>query len=315
MAVAEHFGAELDAAEAAVDVLALCDPGAMADAELSEALVTLARLRSRLAGVEARLTGAWDARGVWAGDDARSGAAWLSVRCGVPARSARAQVSLSRQLRAMPATEEALCSGEVGAAQARRLGRACRRPPRSSPATRASSSTTPASSATPISNGRSPTGNSSLTPIGPSGTPPLCTTPVPCISPRPSRAPGRSTAWAIPSGARSWPRCSPASTTSSSRPTGPRPRPALATPSPPPTWPAPPPSAASTPWWRWPDAPPRRPPTARPRGPSSPCSSTTRPSPGGCASWPTAPWSRPAISFPGSVRRTSSGWSSTGPRG
>lgn len=129
MQVAECLGAELDELEAVVDRVAASDPGEMPDAELSEALVALSRVRSRLEGIEARVTGVWDARQVWAGDGARSGAAWLAQRCRTPRSGARAQVALARALRAMPRTAEALVAGQIGSSQARRLGRACRRTP------------------------------------------------------------------------------------------------------------------------------------------------------------------------------------------
>jgi hypothetical protein len=112
-----------------VDALLAVDPADASDAELSEALVSLHRERQRLEAAQARLTAAWDARMVWADDDARSGAAWIAYRCKTPPQDAGGQVRLARRLRDLPAVEEALAAGEIGVAHARRLAQAAKRAP------------------------------------------------------------------------------------------------------------------------------------------------------------------------------------------
>jgi hypothetical protein len=114
---------------AGVDALLDVEPADASDAELSEALVALHRERQRLEAAQARLTAVWDARMVWADDDARSGAAWIAYRCKTPAQEAGGQVRLARRLRDLPAVEEALASGEIGVAHARRLAQAAKRAP------------------------------------------------------------------------------------------------------------------------------------------------------------------------------------------
>ena len=123
------LGTEVRGLAEGLDELAALDASAMADAELSETLVALSRLRSRLEGIEARLTAVWDARQVWADDHAKSGAAWLSQRCRIPIQAARARVRLARRLRRIPRTEEALVQGDIGTAHAERLGTAASRAP------------------------------------------------------------------------------------------------------------------------------------------------------------------------------------------
>jgi hypothetical protein len=109
---------------AQVDSLAAADPAALAD---DETLVALHRQLERLAAVVARADAAFDAAKRWEADGARSAAAWISFRCHLPMDAARRSVRLGRALRAMPATEEAWVTGEIGVAQADALVRIRRR--------------------------------------------------------------------------------------------------------------------------------------------------------------------------------------------
>jgi uncharacterized protein DUF222/HNH endonuclease len=120
----DTVGIEVQALGEVVERLVGLDPHDMADAELSESLVELSRLRSRIEAVEARLTTTWDARKVWLDDDARSGAAWLAERCRIPLQAGRARVRFARRLRFMTPTREALLAGEIDMAHGHRLGRA-----------------------------------------------------------------------------------------------------------------------------------------------------------------------------------------------
>ncbi|HEX7276031.1 MAG TPA: hypothetical protein VF244_01530, partial [Acidimicrobiales bacterium] len=67
----------MDELVAAVDGLCAADPS-------SVDVVGLHRQLERLAAVATRAAAAFDAGGTWRDDGARSCAAWLSVRCGMP---------------------------------------------------------------------------------------------------------------------------------------------------------------------------------------------------------------------------------------
>jgi hypothetical protein len=77
------------------------------------------RLHSSLARLDAVTTGAvgrWDAQQVWATDGAKSGGAWLTARCRIPAASAHRRVRLGRALRDLPHAEQAWLDGEIDSA-------------------------------------------------------------------------------------------------------------------------------------------------------------------------------------------------------
>lgn len=96
-----------------MDVLCVAEPASLAD---GDTIVALHRQLERLAAVVARADAAFEAGRDWQADGARSAAAWISVRCRQPLTDARRRVRLGRDLRAMPATEEAWLAGEVGEA-------------------------------------------------------------------------------------------------------------------------------------------------------------------------------------------------------
>jgi hypothetical protein len=102
--------------EAAIDLLCVVDPPALADAET---VVALQRQLERLTAVTTRTVAAFDAGRAWEADGARACSAWLTVRCRVPVTSARRRVQLGRALRHLPAVEAAWLAGEVGEAQVR----------------------------------------------------------------------------------------------------------------------------------------------------------------------------------------------------
>jgi hypothetical protein len=110
----------------AVDGLQAVDADGLADDELSELIVDLHTETSRLDAARTRLTGAWDARGVWGHDGAKSGAAWIAHRTRCPRGVADGEVRLARRLRSMPATAAALEAGAISADHAGRLARANR---------------------------------------------------------------------------------------------------------------------------------------------------------------------------------------------
>jgi hypothetical protein len=111
----------LSAAEAALVVeLLRGHEDDLTDGELTDAVLAADRMRSRLEAVSARLVARWDARQVWAGDGARSGAAWLAARSELSRSAARSHVEMARDLRDCPVLAEAFDHGTIGAAKVRR---------------------------------------------------------------------------------------------------------------------------------------------------------------------------------------------------
>jgi hypothetical protein len=101
--------------------LAAADLAALADGELSESLVVLARLRTQLEAIEARTTDEWDRRRCWATDGAHNGTAWLAHRTREPEADCRRRLRLGRGLRHVPVAAEAFAAGDISAAHVRRL--------------------------------------------------------------------------------------------------------------------------------------------------------------------------------------------------
>jgi hypothetical protein len=99
--------------EQAADVLAEVDPASLSDDELGQTLVDWQRIESRLAASKARLTAAFDLRGVYRADGAKTAAAWLARNTNGSPAAARAQTRLARRLRLMPLTAAALAAGEI----------------------------------------------------------------------------------------------------------------------------------------------------------------------------------------------------------
>jgi hypothetical protein len=81
---------------AAVDALVNADPSTLAD---SGSIIELHRQLARLEAVVTRAVGVWDGSREWEVDRARTGAAWLAVKCGMPMASARRRLRLARELR------------------------------------------------------------------------------------------------------------------------------------------------------------------------------------------------------------------------
>ena len=104
---------ELDALNQELDRLAQLDPSVLAD---PDSMVALQRVLARTEAVVTRATAAFDAAGHWVPDGALSAAAWLATRCRIPKSQARGQVRRGRELRLLPAAEQAFVDGDIGAA-------------------------------------------------------------------------------------------------------------------------------------------------------------------------------------------------------
>lgn len=90
-------------------------PVLLSDSELTARLQSLITLRDTLTAQLRSVAGEWDKRLVWAGDGARSGAAWLARNSEVSRGAAAAELRVARRLRVMPHLAGASRSGELGA--------------------------------------------------------------------------------------------------------------------------------------------------------------------------------------------------------
>ncbi len=112
---------QLEALASAIEDVCTMDPVALGD---GEAVVELHRALARLEAAATRATAAFEASRVWADDGARSAAAWLAVRCGLPNATARRRSHLGRTLRHLPVAERSWVAGDIGEAQVAALARA-----------------------------------------------------------------------------------------------------------------------------------------------------------------------------------------------
>lgn len=114
----------------AIDDLQQLDLHAHSDDDLSALVLGLQVQRSRLDAATARAAHAFERRGSWALDGAKSAAAWLSSRCRVPIAAARRLTRFARSLRELPETTDALEEGRIATEHAERIARAAQGPRR-----------------------------------------------------------------------------------------------------------------------------------------------------------------------------------------
>jgi len=93
-----------------IDELVATDPVLLTDPAV---LVELHRQQSRLAGLIAQADTAFDAGRAWQADGALSAAAWLSVDCRLPIKTARHHLHIGRSMRHLPVAAAALLAGEI----------------------------------------------------------------------------------------------------------------------------------------------------------------------------------------------------------
>ena len=96
----------------------------LVDEQLQELLVSTYRTATRLAAVRAKLVSAWDGRGVWASNGARTAATRLGNDCRLSGDTAKIELRRARKLRSMPHTTAALADGEISTDHVDLLGRA-----------------------------------------------------------------------------------------------------------------------------------------------------------------------------------------------
>ena len=114
---------ELEAFADALDALVAVGAANYGDGASIEALH---RLESRLASFVTEASAAFEASPEWAADGAKTAAAWIATRCGVPRQSARRRVRLGRSLRHLPECARAWREGAIGGEQAQALASARR---------------------------------------------------------------------------------------------------------------------------------------------------------------------------------------------
>src|SRR5829696_10363049 len=114
-------GDPLEQLARALDRLVEVEPATLGDAE---ALEGLHRSLSRLEAVATRAAAAFERRGDWRVDGARTAAAWLASRCSLPEATARRQVQLGRALPHLPVAESAWLAGDLGSSAVEQLARA-----------------------------------------------------------------------------------------------------------------------------------------------------------------------------------------------
>lgn len=100
----------LEGLTAEIEKLCGTDPAALRD---RDTIVELNRLMARLDAVNTRATAAFDTSREWEIDGARTAAAWIRTRCGIPDSTARRRVRLGRALRHLPAAEQAWLAGDI----------------------------------------------------------------------------------------------------------------------------------------------------------------------------------------------------------
>ena len=96
-----------------LDALGAVDANVLADAAT---VVALHRQLERLGALTTVVTAAFEARGSWEADGARTAGAWVAARCRLPVAVARRRVHLGRCLRSMPGVAGAWLAGNISEA-------------------------------------------------------------------------------------------------------------------------------------------------------------------------------------------------------
>lgn len=112
-----------------VDGLAEACAGPPGPGPLGAVLLELGRCVERLAAVRAVLADRFEGSAEWAGDGARSGAAWVAARSVEHPRTARGRVLAGRDLREIPELAAAVLRGDARMGHARLLSAAARAKP------------------------------------------------------------------------------------------------------------------------------------------------------------------------------------------
>jgi hypothetical protein len=115
---------------AAADALQGLDRESLTGRELGELLVGLQRQKNRLLAGELGVVRAFERRGTWQVDGAKSAAGWLARKLRAPLPVMRRLTRLARRLPGLPATAQALAGGDISAEHAEALARVAGSPRR-----------------------------------------------------------------------------------------------------------------------------------------------------------------------------------------
>jgi Domain of unknown function (DUF222) len=110
----------LDTLRASLDELMTVDSSELAD---RETVVELERLHSQMEAVVCRSVSAFERRGAWGGEGAKTVGHWIAGICHIRRRDADRQARLGQAIRELPAFCEAWGKGEVTAAHLETVGR------------------------------------------------------------------------------------------------------------------------------------------------------------------------------------------------
>lgn len=124
MGEVRSFEALVQVAADAVAALASVDPTTLTEGELMDAAIEVHAVDAALDAVRTRVVGQMDVRHSWAGDGARSAAAWVSWRCRLPRSVAAGTLRCARVLREMSLVDVAFLEGAITADHVRLLAAA-----------------------------------------------------------------------------------------------------------------------------------------------------------------------------------------------
>jgi hypothetical protein len=103
----------LHRASAVLAELRQLDLDGVPDDTLTDAVLTMQRLRGAFEAGEARLLTRWDSQGGWRTSGAKTAAAWLSWKQQIPIETARTRLRHARAVRDLPSVDAAWADGEI----------------------------------------------------------------------------------------------------------------------------------------------------------------------------------------------------------
>jgi Domain of unknown function (DUF222) len=113
--------AVLDAVDAALDAAFAVDLDQLDGRELDAFVARMGAIQARVAALDARVVGEWDAQMRWAGHGSRSAAAALAHARRIPAEACGRIPKLARKLRAFPAVRLAWEAGRIDTVHVQRI--------------------------------------------------------------------------------------------------------------------------------------------------------------------------------------------------
>ena len=103
----------LDVLQAGIAEVADIDTDIFNGAGLNDIVIQLETLLNQLEAAASKIAAAWDERGCWQADGARSAAAWMAWKCHVPLNHARRRLRLGHAQRLLPIAAQAWHQGRI----------------------------------------------------------------------------------------------------------------------------------------------------------------------------------------------------------